>query len=62
MANRLLGPRCETSPVVFGVFPDNLDQIQLWAIGRQMEQHRTMLDEPAIERFLIDVMMNLGVV
>src|SRR5216684_4076650 len=60
--NGFLRPSDETPPVILGVLPDDFDQVQLGAVWRQIEEHHAMFDEPAVDRFLIDVVMNRGVV
>jgi hypothetical protein len=56
--------------VVSGVLPDDVDQVQLETVsqglppvvGRQIEQHCAMLDEPSVQHGPIDVVMNRCVV
>jgi hypothetical protein len=47
---------------MLGVLPEDLDAIQFGAVGRQIEQHHAMLEKPAIDAFLIDVVVDRGVV
>src|SRR6202140_3786608 len=60
--NGFLRPSDETPPVILCVLPDDFDQVQLGTVWRQIEEHHAMFDEPAVDRFLIDVVMNRGVV
>ena len=52
----------EASPVVFEMFPDDLDQIELGTVWRQMEEERFVFNEPAIQRSLVDAVMDARVI
>jgi hypothetical protein len=41
-----LRPGDETSPVILGMLPDDFYQVQLGAVGRQIEEHHLMLEKP----------------
>ncbi len=56
-----LGPGLEAAPVVLGVPPDNLDQIQFRAVGRQMHQDQPMVDQPILQFLRINIMVHGGV-
>ena len=60
--NGFLGPGDETPPVILRMLPDDFDQVQLGTVGRQIEEDHAMFEEPAVDRCLIDVVMNRGVV
>ncbi len=36
-------PGSEIAPMVLGVLPKNLDEIEFWAVGRQIEQEEFVL-------------------
>ena len=60
--NGFLRPSDETPSVILSMLPDDFDQVQLGTVCRRIEEHHAMFDEPAVDRFLIDVVMNRGVV
>ena len=60
--NGFLGPGDKTPPVILRLLPDDFDQVQLGTVGRQIEEDHAMFEEPAVDRCLIDVVMNRGVV
>jgi len=60
--NSFLGPRDEASPVVFEVLPDDLDQIRLGTVRRQIEQECLVFEKPAVQCVLINAVMDARVV
>lgn len=56
------GPGDEASPVVLELLPDDLDQIQFGTIGRQINQKCPMVDQPAIQHVLGQMMVDAGVI
>jgi hypothetical protein len=50
-------PGDEASPVIFEMFPDDLDQVELGTVRRQIEEERFVFNEPAIQRSLVDAVM-----
>jgi len=60
--NGFFGPGDETSPVVLEVFPDDFDEIEFGAVRRKIEQECLVLKEPAVQRILIDAVMDARVV
>lgn len=59
---RFFGPGGEVSPVVFGMLPEDFDQVEFRAVGREMHKQEAMLDEPAIDDCRVDVEMDRGIV
>ena len=41
---RIASPECEASPVILGVLPEDLDEIQFQAIGRQIQRDEAVID------------------
>src|SRR5512143_1889173 len=62
LADLLLGPGHETAPVVFGVLPNHLDQVQLRTIRRQGHQDQPVIDQPSRPLLRVDRMVHGGVV
>lgn len=48
--------------MVFDVLPNDFNRIQLRAVGRQVHQHQTVVNQPVIEFLRIDVVMERGIV
>jgi hypothetical protein len=48
--------------MVLGVLPDDFDRVQLRTIGWEMEQNQTMLDQPFVQLFSVDVVVDAGIV
>ncbi len=48
--------------MVFGLFPQRLDQIQLRAVRRKMQQHKLPLQHPAVKNFRLNVVVRGRVV
>ena len=55
-------PSEEASPVIFEMFPDDLDQIDRGAAWRQIEEERLVFNEPAIQRSLVDAVTDARVI
>jgi hypothetical protein len=52
----------ETPPVILCVLPDDFDQVQFGTVWRQIEERHAMFYKSAVDRCLLDVVMNRGVV
>jgi hypothetical protein len=48
--------------MIFGLLPHDFDRVKFWAVGRQVHQHQSMIDQPVVELFRIDAVMDRGVV
>jgi len=48
--------------VVLGLLPEDFDRIEFQAVRRQMHHYQTVVDHPVIELFLVNAMMNPGVI
>ena len=48
--------------MVFHVFPDDLDEIEFGAIWRQIEKECLVVDEPAVQRVLVDAVVHALIV
>ena len=55
-------PRGEATPVVLGILPNDLDEIQFWRIGRQEEEDQAMSEQPMVTCFLRDGMVDRGII
>jgi len=55
-------PGSEIAPMVFGVFPKNLDEIKFWAVGRQIEQEEFVVGLPALGEGGFNILMDRGIV
>ena len=50
-------PGLECSPMVFGLFLQRLDQIQLRAVRRNMQQHKLLFQHSAVKNFRLNVVV-----
>ncbi len=57
-----LGPGDKASPVVLELFPDDLDQIEFGTIRRQVNQECSVINEPAVENVLGNIVMNARII
>ncbi|MCP3728477.1 hypothetical protein M3I53_36135 [Paraburkholderia sp. CNPSo 3272] len=57
-----LYPDDEASPVIFEMFPDDLDQIELGTVWRQIEEERFVFNGLAIRRSVVDAVMDARVI
>ena len=48
--------------MVLGVFPKNLDEIEFWAVGRQIEQEEFVVGLPALGEGGFDIFMDRDIV
>jgi hypothetical protein len=48
--------------MVLKVLPDNLNEVEFGAVRRQMHQHQAMFDQPFVQFFGVDVVMDLSIV
>ncbi len=55
-------PGSEIAPMVLGVFPKNLDEIEFLAVGRQIEQEEFVVGLPALGDGGFDILMDRGIV
>lgn len=58
----LSGPGDESSPGVFELVPDDLDQIEFRAVGWQIDEQRGVIRKPTVEHFLRDIVMYPGII
>lgn len=55
-------PGDEAAPDVLGLLPENLDQVEFGAVGRQMAQDEMVIGTPTFEPVGIDAAMDGGIV
>lgn len=55
------GPGLECAPVVLGLLPENLDGVELRAVGRQVQRYK-LVQQPFFAHVLVQVVVNAGVV
>lgn len=48
--------------MVLQVFPNDFDQVEFWAVRRQVHQHQAVLDQPSVQYVGVDVVMGPGIV
>ena len=48
--------------MVFGLLPHDFDRVKFRTVGRQVHQQQAMIDQPIVELFRVDAVMNGGVV
>ena len=48
--------------MIFGLFPEDFDEIELGAVGRQIQGQKAMLGQPAVGDGRIDVVMHRSIV
>lgn len=58
----IASPGCEASPVILGVLPEDLDEIQFRAIGRQIQRDEAVIYQTSISNLLIDVVVHRSIV
>ena len=56
------GPEGESALMVFGMLPEDFDEIQVGAVGWQIQRQKAMLDQPAVRNGRIDVVMHRSIV
>ena len=59
---RIASPRGEASPMILGVLPENLDEIQFRAIGRQIQRDETVIHQPVVGDLWVDVVVHRSIV
>ena len=52
----------EIAPMVLGVFPKNLDEIEFWSAGRQIEQEEFVVGLSALSECGFNLLMDQGLV
>ncbi|TXT30776.1 MAG: hypothetical protein FD131_1462 [Rhodocyclaceae bacterium] len=48
--------------MVFGMLPEDFDEIELGTVGRQIQRQKAMLSQPAVGDGRIDVVMHRSIV
>lgn len=57
-----LCPGCERAPVVLCLLPENFDEVELGAVGRQKQQDEAVTHRPLFQDFWVYMMGNAGIV
>ena len=55
-------PCDELTPMILGMFPQDFDHIEFWAVRRQIEKGGVVLDVPALRDFVINAVMDSGII
>lgn len=59
---KILRPGLEGTPMIFGMLPENLDQVEFRVVGGQIHRHKAMQQQPTVQDRLIDMVMHRGLV
>ena len=55
-------PGSEGAPMVLDMLPKDYNEIEFWAVRRQIQQHETMSDQPEVDDLGVYDVMHGGVI